>query len=172
MKKIRRGFTLVELLIVIAIIGSLSAVMMSSSSNAMDQAQANAIISNLQSMKTAMYTMYLEKPEVAGLTAISGNNQPVTLIGETSATTVGAVLGEFLGRIDITENYGIFGDAKHWYVYYDVQPDDSAKVRAILADKANKVGLLGADSTSVEGIDDYGPAYYMAGADYIVLMVR
>ena len=172
MRKIRKGFTLVELLIVIAIIGAFSAMMMSSSSDAIDQAQASAIISNLQSMKTAAYTMYMEKPEVAGLTAISGNNQAVTLTGATSATTVGAVLGEFLGRIDIAQHYGIFGDPKHWYVYYKVQPDDSAKAQAILADKANKAGLLAADDASVDGIEDYGPDYYFAGCDYIVLMVR
>ena len=58
MKKARKGFTLVELLIVVAILAALSAAMMASSSDAIDQAQANAIISNLQSMKTAAYTMY------------------------------------------------------------------------------------------------------------------
>ena len=172
MKKMRKGFTLVELLIVISILGALSAMMASSSTESIDKAQANAIINNLQTMKTAAYSMYVEKPEVASLMAISGNSQSVTLTGATSATTVEKVLGEFLGRVDIAQHYGIFGDEKHWYVYYEIQPSDSAKVKAILGEKANAAGLLAADDTSVDGIDDYSSTYYSGNEEYLVLMVR
>ena len=172
MKNLRKGFTLVELLIVIAILGALSAMMASSSTESIDKAQATSIINNLQTMKTAAYSMYMEKPEVASLATISGNGQAVTLTGETSATNVGKVLGEFLGRLDIAENYGIFGDSKHWYVYYELQPSDSTKVKAILGAKANAAGLLYGygveDFSQYEGYFDDDPT----GATHIALMVR
>ena len=49
----RSGFTLVELLIVIVVIGVLSTMMMLSSTEAVSSAKASNIISNLRNWKTA-----------------------------------------------------------------------------------------------------------------------
>ena len=59
MKKMHKGFTLVELLIVVAIMASLSAMMMMASSESIDIANANAILGNLHSMKVSAYEMYM-----------------------------------------------------------------------------------------------------------------
>ena len=62
----RKGFTLVELLIVIVVIGILSAMMMFSSTEAATSAKANNIIANLRNWKTATlawYTDNLDKVE-------------------------------------------------------------------------------------------------------------
>lgn len=58
--KKREGFTLVELLIVIVVIGILSAMMMLSSTEAVSSARANNIISNLRNLKTAALAFYVD----------------------------------------------------------------------------------------------------------------
>ncbi|MBR1657924.1 MAG: type II secretion system protein [Synergistaceae bacterium] len=56
----RKGFTLVELLIVIVVIGILSAMMMLSSTEAVTSAKASNIISNLRNLKTAALAYYVD----------------------------------------------------------------------------------------------------------------
>ena len=56
----RKGFTLVELLIVIVVIGVLSAMMMLSSTEAVSSARASNIISNLRNWKTAALAWYVD----------------------------------------------------------------------------------------------------------------
>ena len=56
----RKGFTLVELLIVIVVIGILSAMMMLSSTEAVTSAKASNIISNLRNFKTAALAYYVD----------------------------------------------------------------------------------------------------------------
>ncbi|MBQ4431543.1 MAG: prepilin-type N-terminal cleavage/methylation domain-containing protein [Synergistaceae bacterium] len=147
MKRTRKGFTLIELLIVVAIMGALAAMMAASSADSVDVAAASAILNNLQSMKSAAYEMYTEEPAVAGLAAIADGDTAVT--GSSTGNTVKAVLGKYLGRIDIATNYGIVGDKDAWYVYYELQATDSAKVKAKLAGMANRVGLLGASGKTL-----------------------
>ena len=65
----RKGFTLVELLIVIVVIGVLSAMMMLSSTEAVSSAKAADIISNLRNLKTAVVSWYAD------------NLDKVTLVG-------------------------------------------------------------------------------------------
>ncbi|MBR0035718.1 MAG: type II secretion system protein, partial [Synergistaceae bacterium] len=57
MKKFRKGFTLVELLIVLAVLGSLSAMMTGASSDAIDTSTASAILGNLRTLKAAAFEM-------------------------------------------------------------------------------------------------------------------
>ena len=61
----REGFTLVELLIVIVVIGVLSAMMMLSSTEAVSSARATDIISNLRQWKTATLAWYMDHIEEA-----------------------------------------------------------------------------------------------------------
>ncbi len=58
MKKMHKGFTLVELLIIIAIIGILSATMMVSVTGSTAKAKANAIANNVASCRLAASSYY------------------------------------------------------------------------------------------------------------------
>ena len=61
MKKFRKGFTLVELLIVISILGALSAAMSVASAKATVAAKASAINTNISNIKTAAALYQMEK---------------------------------------------------------------------------------------------------------------
>ena len=58
--KLKKGFTLVELLIVIVVIGILSGMMMLSSTEAVSSAKAARIINNLRQWKTAALAWYID----------------------------------------------------------------------------------------------------------------
>ncbi len=174
MRKTRKGFTLIELLIVVAIMGSLAAMMASSSADSIDNAAASAIMNNLQTMKTAAYDMYMNEPAVAGMTDIDGTKKPGTApaSGTDDRKTVSQILGKYLGRIDIATNYGIVGDTNSWYVYYTLQDSESAKVKAILAKKANAAGLLGAADSNLATLTADTTTYYTAADANKVIALR
>ena len=140
MKKFRTGFTLVELLIVIAILGSFSAMMATSSSDSIDASAAAAIVNNLQTMKAAAFQMYQDRTDIASLTAIA-NDTDIDGTDGAGTEKVGEALGSFLGRKDIAPNYGIVGTGDTWFVYYTITTNDSAKVKAKLLASATAVGL-------------------------------
>ncbi|MBQ7544543.1 MAG: type II secretion system protein [Synergistaceae bacterium] len=60
MKSKRKGFTLVELLIVIVVIGILAAMMMLSSTEAVSSAKATKIIADMRNIRTAVLAWYTD----------------------------------------------------------------------------------------------------------------
>jgi len=79
--KLRKGFTLVELLIVIVIIGILAGAMMLASGAATASAEASNVVSNLRSLQSASLMLFADhmtplqdpaNPAVAGVTIGSG----------------------------------------------------------------------------------------------------
>ena len=151
--KMRKGFTLVELLIVIVIIGILAAAMLLSSATA--SAKATTLISDLRSMKAALLLMYANSMD--------------------SMPPVANALSSLRSFIDNPDKYVKTGsgfsisdgtDGK-WYIGYDFTPmagSDLAEVKKKLAEKAEKVGLFSdktTDNSKVFKATD--TAIYMVG---------
>ena len=118
MKRTRKGFTLVELLIVIAIIGTLSAAMMVASGRATASAKASTIISNVEACKTAA-SMYLADNYAADLSATAAtaflkeNSAYIPNFGDFSKDGIKFTVGDGTGYKEwsVTVNFQNEADA-------------------------------------------------------------
>ena len=135
----RKGFTLVELLIVIVVIGILSAMMMLSSTEAVTSAKANNIVSNLRNLKTAALAMYVDKLDyvknlTAGKGATGSFDTVIQYLNAGSGTDKAAYA-----------DYGITNNTEGWFVYCE---ESDTRVHNKLAGRAKSVGLCGTGSGS------------------------
>ena len=149
----RKGFTLVELLIVIVVIGILSAMMMLSSTEAVTSARASNIVSNLRNFKTAamaMYVDHMDKMDAGELPTVTGKTAHEVLVQYMNKGSDGG------NGADTTDNYelklmkataGSYVNEWGWYVYVENVSD--TRVQEKLAGRAKSVGLL----------DDTGATY-------------
>ena len=157
----RRGFTLVELLIVIVVIGVLSAMMMLSSTEAVTSARASNIVSNLRNFKTAAMAMYvdnLDEMDVKGELPTDANGANGQLVKYMNKGNSGAKAE------DDTTNYTIVKGAADGKVAYYVccSGVTDTRVQAKLAGRADSVGLLkdGTANTSNKYVSG-GTSVYM-----------
>ena len=136
MKKMRKGFTLVELLIVIAILGALASMMTLSGTNATASASATKIVENLLTLKSAalmMYTDYIYSGD-AGF-----NNDSFKAVSQ-----------DYLDPVALkamSKDYSVVVDSstpKKWYAIYlfDANDAGTTQVKKLLKARANKLGLL------------------------------
>ena len=136
-KSARKGFTLVELLIVIVVIGILSAMMMLSSTEAVSSAKAADIISDLRNLKTAALAFYadnldkVDKSET-GYTFEDANKDKIL---------------KYFGTVSIDSNYTLVTHAttKEWYVG---RTNLDSKVAEKLDARKGSVGLTATTNSS------------------------
>lgn len=142
--KMRKGFTLVELLIVIVIIGILAAAMLLSSGSATASAEASNIVNNLRSLKSATVMFYADSMD-----AIAANQG-----GLPTGTNIDALKNytDNPTNFDNGKGYLFASNAdKRWFV--GVQLDNanlkrSSKVEEIVKKLEGKKDTLSLISTS------------------------
>ena len=148
----RKGFTLVELLIVIVVIGILSAMMMLSSTEAVTSAKASNIVSNLRNLKTAALAFYVDHMDAAEGAKDIGSN--ATEIGEGDKKYTfknGSFFKDVAGYMsasdtsnELDNGYSVKIDgAGDWYVIYTIKgtTTEIASIQKKLAGRAKSVGL-------------------------------
>ncbi|MBQ9433945.1 MAG: type II secretion system protein [Synergistaceae bacterium] len=139
MKIARKGFTLLELLVVIAVMGVLGAMGMISGQEAMDVANATTIVSGFESVSAAMMMYYSEVSTSADIGA-----EEIT-----EDTIVEGVQAYIKNENSVSKTAGagvysisIVGDSapKSWWLTYTLTGDDT-RIGKILKTKNTRLGL-------------------------------
>ena len=191
----RKGFTLVELLIVIVVIGILSAMMMLSSTEAVTSAKASNIVSNLRNLKTAALAYYTDNIDYFSETKDGKpNGNPLLISGSYNESKKDPKIPEPTKYvIDYLNNgqtlpdagdYNIIADSTtgSWYLICTITgtTQETERIQEKLKGRASSVGLLNATSASTvttttgsgEDATTTGGETYDGTKNFVAIQVR
>ena len=154
MKRTRKGFTLLELLVVIGIMGILGATGVVAGQEATNAARATTIADGLEKAATAMMMYYSDHAQVIA----AGTFEPTAAdiatgvsaylkAGDALDSTATSVAGKYCVVLGAEETNA----AKTWWVSYTFLATDT-NFKAMIA---NKVKCMGLKATAATDGDDY-----------------
>lgn len=160
----RKGFTLAELLIVIAIIGVLSSMMMVSGSSAANTARASKIVEGFNSVSGALLMYYTNNADACD----DGTKDEEAIVkGIATYLKDGGNSVEADTKAQAGKYHFSIEDDKSWWLTYTL-PDDDTDVGTILKDKATTLGLknvpAAVEANDDEGIEAVEQGVYAGGA--------
>jgi type IV pilus assembly protein PilA len=106
MKKVQQGFTLIELMIVVAIIGILAAIAIPAYQDYTIRAQVSEGLSLASGAKAAVSESFMDRGGMPANNTIAGIAQPATINGKyvTSVTVAAGVVGVLYGGTSANSN--------------------------------------------------------------------
>ncbi len=134
---IRRGFTLSELLIVIAVIGILSSMMMVASSNSVRTSRADTVINTLRNFSAAAMTFYTDSMD-----HFTRNPNDTVNTTEGLKNWVKKYMYSEGNTVKDEGKYKVWNDSGTWWVGYDLT-DDKDGIKGRLTSRAGASGLVG-----------------------------
>ena len=164
MKKMRRGFTLLELLVVIGVMGIMSSMAMIAGQQTTDAARATNIADNLEKAAAAMMMYYSDNADVIAVEGVkddgsikasdvlAGTN---AYLKSTSQLVDTAAAGKYAITIDGT------APAQTWWIVYTLPDNDLTGVGPIMKNKASRLGLMKAATSTTSDYDGTQAAIYM-----------
>ena len=147
----RKGFTLVELLIVIAIMGALAAMMTLSSTNATASADAAKILNDLRAVRTATTIFYWDHPDFQKVKKADWTTKVEAKFTDEIASYLDAGMGGDPTRyvLKLVSASATDGSEANWYVGYVIPSTGvSDTVLKRIAGQAETYGLKGGTSTT------------------------
>ena len=167
MRDRRRGFTLVELLIVMVVIGILAAMMMFSSTEAEISARAQNVINNFNQITKAVNSWYFDK------IAEGNNKQDLAQLLQDNSEEIAQYLrsnNPIELKVKTGTNAGdyvLIDDDDDWYICYDTGTDK--QLQGKFAGRAKTVGLRGLNSDAINNSSVVTDKY--TGGRYVCMFV-
>lgn len=176
---IRKGFTLVELLIVIVVIGILSAMMIFSSTEAVSSAKAAKIIGDMTNLRKATMSWYVDNIDrVKERKSSDGKNKEYKfeIKGKEEVFSDFVNKGggdEILKYISNGSSIKLQNKKKSeegdyvliamlfsskWYICYNLG-DKSSRLKEKLAGRKSSIGLLGSENVNTNGKNEITEVY-------------
>ena len=165
MKKMRKGFTLLELLVVIGVMGILGATGMVAGQEATNAARATTIADGLEKAATAMMMYYSDNAQLIAAGTLTATTALVATGANAYLKTADALQTSATpGKYSVTV-VGEDASAKWWIGYTFLGTDGSLKT--MIANKAKRMGLKSTttieENKTIDDVADYtdGATVYM-----------
>ena len=158
----RKGFTLAEMLLVIAVIGILSGMMMVASSESVKTTEANNIVNNLRNFASAAMTFYTDSMD------------HFTATPNDTSTDLKSCVVKYMynggNSIQNSGDYYVKNNSGTWWVVYDLSAKDSS-IKSRIQAKAQSSNLRGSTDTNTFPARTT-TTYYNDQQNVVWLMIR